>query len=295
MTDTFIYNYGSSEGRRHTLEEEMDRLTVNHLDKEFRRRVFDMMTDGLRSGVDVGIGGGYRPASDQLDDKGNVKPGFAAPGNSNHQPFPWESENPNAVAVDAIGNLDWVEVNCGNFGLRTFRFVNEEPWHLQPSEIPASRSMRQEPWDLEVLKRTGGFDPAHGVWGGMPRRSKPTIKPGSARSRSVIYAQGVMKLRVSNFASWFASVAAERAKAADNPRRVSNLLAAAERMLLAEERCKAIRVDGHFGRKTALAVAAMEEAFNGRKLDGRILKFDENATIGRNTWFMLDKLADGIW
>lgn len=295
MTHTFIYNYASSGGRRHTLEEEMDRKTVDHLDSEFRRRVFAMMTNAATKSIDLGIGEAWRPGSAQLDDNGNVKPGFAAPGNSNHQSFPWESDDENAVAADMIGNLDWMEDNCGNFGLRTFRFVNNEPWHIQPAEIPASRSWRQEPWTLKIYEIGIGFDPANGVWGNMPRRRKPGIKPGSPRSRVVMYAQGVMKLRVTNFAHWFGVVAAERAKIAENPRRQKRLIAASERLFLAEDRCDAISVDGQFGPKTANAVVAIEEAFAGRKLDGRVLQFDERATIGRNTWFLIDNLADSIW
>jgi peptidoglycan hydrolase-like protein with peptidoglycan-binding domain len=32
-----------------------------------------------------------------------------------------------------------METHCGNFGFRTFKFVGNEPWHIQPTEITASR------------------------------------------------------------------------------------------------------------------------------------------------------------
>jgi len=41
-----------------------------------------------------------------------------------------------------------MEANAKRFGLRTFKYVNNEPWHIQPIEIPASRNWRTQPWDL---------------------------------------------------------------------------------------------------------------------------------------------------
>jgi hypothetical protein len=32
-----------------------------------------------------------------------------------------------------------MERNSRAYGLRTFRYVNNEPWHIQPTEIPGSR------------------------------------------------------------------------------------------------------------------------------------------------------------
>lgn len=296
MVMTFIYNYASSGGRRHTIEEEKERRTVALLDPEQQRRTFAMMREAHSDGVDLGIGDGQRPGSAQLDNNGNVKPGFAQPGNSNHQSFPWESDTPTAVACDMVGNLDWMEAHCGKFGLRTFRHVNGEPWHIQPSEIPASRSFRTEPWDLKrFVFAPSGFDPEHGVFGLMPRRKKPDIRPGSPRSRVVMYAQGCMKLRVANFALWFGTVAENRAKEADTDRRRARLTEVAERLFEAHRKCKRLTVDGDFGPQLASAVMAMEDAFNGRKLAGRVMRFDERATIGRNTWFLIDNLADGKW
>jgi hypothetical protein len=32
-----------------------------------------------------------------------------------------------------------MEAHCGAYGLRTFRNVNNEPWHIQPVEVPTGR------------------------------------------------------------------------------------------------------------------------------------------------------------
>jgi hypothetical protein len=34
---------------------------------------------------------------------------------------------------------DWMERNCAAYGFRTFRNVNNEPWHIQPVEVSTSR------------------------------------------------------------------------------------------------------------------------------------------------------------
>ena len=42
------------------------------------------------------------------------------------------------LAADLIlgGETQWVIENAGRFGLRSFHDVNDEPWHVQPSELP---------------------------------------------------------------------------------------------------------------------------------------------------------------
>ena len=92
-----------------------------------------------QKGVPLGVGTGWR--ENQPD-----KPGFAPNGNSNHQGFMEQF----AVAIDNVPepSFGWMQANCSKFGLRTFRDVNNEPWHTQPIEIPASRSYRTDPWNL---------------------------------------------------------------------------------------------------------------------------------------------------
>ena len=45
--------------------------------------------------------------------------------------------------------FDWIKENAARFGLRSFFDVNNEPWHVQPEELPASRLKYEKmgaPW-----------------------------------------------------------------------------------------------------------------------------------------------------
>lgn len=45
--------------------------------------------------------------------------------------------------------FDWIKENAARFGLRSFFDVNNEPWHVQPEELPASRMQYEKqgaPW-----------------------------------------------------------------------------------------------------------------------------------------------------
>jgi hypothetical protein len=45
--------------------------------------------------------------------------------------------------------FDWIKENADRFGLRSFFDVNNEPWHVQPKELPASRLKYEKigaPW-----------------------------------------------------------------------------------------------------------------------------------------------------
>lgn len=55
----------------------------------------------------------------------------APPGSSMHEI---------GMAADLEGDLDWVQANADQFGLKTFASVNDEKWHVQPKEFPNSRS-----------------------------------------------------------------------------------------------------------------------------------------------------------
>ena len=64
---------------------------------------------------------------------------------------------------------DWLEANCAAYGLRTFRNVNDEPWHAQPCDIPAGRSHRSEPWNLQTWPLPGDPVPKP-----LPPQPQPT-------------------------------------------------------------------------------------------------------------------------
>lgn len=146
---TYPYGYSGSPqgmGSMLTFEQLAAKATVAKLDPEFRRRVFALMAAAAAAGVPLGVGTGWR-----IQPKN--KPGFAAPGNSNHEGFPADGTSGGAVAADMVPNVSWpwMEANVARFGLRTFRNVNSEPWHIQPAEIPTSRNRRTTPWKLAPI------------------------------------------------------------------------------------------------------------------------------------------------
>lgn len=55
------------------------------------------------------------------------------------------------LAVDFAPSteFDWVKQHAADFGLRSFHDVNNEPWHVQPAELPGSRMQYEKmgaPW-----------------------------------------------------------------------------------------------------------------------------------------------------
>lgn len=146
-------------GDRKTIPQIRLRSDVRMLDKEFRRRVFNMMRAARKAGVDLGIGGAGRSSAQQralflerhfmvpdggccsLDGKRYMlrsgKAHAAPPGRSYH-----EETTPagGALAVDMVGDLKWMIANCGWFGLTQFAQIGNEPWHVQPAELPKARS-----------------------------------------------------------------------------------------------------------------------------------------------------------
>jgi peptidoglycan hydrolase-like protein with peptidoglycan-binding domain len=118
-----------------------------------QERVRALMED---SGGKVGWGQGVRTAQQQLqlflerhspDPKGTITwngqtysrhPGVAAalpPGRSMHEI---------GLAADLMGDFGWLGNNVGRFGLMTFADVNNEPWHVQPSELPKGRAQYEQ-------------------------------------------------------------------------------------------------------------------------------------------------------
>ena len=54
-----------------------------------------------------------------------------------------------AVDFAPATEFDWVKEHAKDFGLRSFFDVNNEPWHVQPAELPGSRSQYEKmgaPW-----------------------------------------------------------------------------------------------------------------------------------------------------
>jgi GH25 family lysozyme M1 (1,4-beta-N-acetylmuramidase) len=148
------------------------RKTVLLLHPEFRRRMIALMLYAAMNGVPLGVGTGWRVQPDP------PPPGFASPGNSNHESFPAGSGSATAVAADMVpkSSWNWMEANVAKFGLKTFRNVNDEPWHIQPAEIPNARNWRRDPWVLASIPLPPVFDP--GV-------APPPVPPGDDHVRVI--------------------------------------------------------------------------------------------------------------
>jgi hypothetical protein len=158
MTRTYRYGYGADRWSAADLD---TKWGWANLHPEFRRRLLALFNASLDAGQDVGCGGGARNAQAQEAEfyrrhqqaptangsrmykgirwylKDGMAP-YAPPGSSNHETGVYEGF---ALAVDVVGwETGWVENNCARFGLKSFKNVNKEPWHLQPAEFPNSRS-----------------------------------------------------------------------------------------------------------------------------------------------------------
>jgi len=144
--------------------------TVRLLHPEVWRRFRALMVYARSQGVQLGVGTGWR--IQPVNPDGTAKPGFALPGNSNHEGFPADGESAGAIAIDTVPEVSWpwMEKHLAAYGLRSFRIPSSwgysgrrEDWHVQAIEAPASRNWRTEPWvlptfnlpeDIEVITDT---------------------------------------------------------------------------------------------------------------------------------------------
>ena len=153
-----LYPYGWK-GRRLPLSVIARQSIVTKVDPEMRRRVFAIMVAAGQAGHGLGIGEAWRSSETQLAGflrrhdrvpKGGccgyegkryaLKPHtahMAPPGRSYH-----ETTTPSGfcLAVDMVGDLKWMNAKAELFGLRHFGTINNEPWHIQPVEVPNSRA-----------------------------------------------------------------------------------------------------------------------------------------------------------
>lgn len=233
-------------------------------DPEFRRRLKMLMDASIDAGHPCGIGGGWRSSDQQragfLDrhlevasggccsfngKRYQLKPGvahMAPPFKSYH-----ESTTPdgNCLAVDMIGDLNWMMANCGKFGLIHFANVNGEPWHLQPADIPTSRSSYNPAVHNPLKPWPGTVAPA------PPKPTRPVVAvPAPTISLRTPYQNGknVSELQqVMKFWGWYKSTVDGWA----GPKTIEGIKAMQGALKL--------RIDGVYGPVTAAAYKAFAE------------------------------------
>jgi len=177
MANSYPYGYGSE---KVTQEQLNAKKTYRLLHPEVRRRFQALIEHLAAKGVPLGVGTGWRVQPQN-------KKGFAKPGNSYHEAFPAGTENANAMAIDTVPSSSWnqMELVLDDFGLRSFRNVNNEPWHIQPIEIPGSRRYATSPPPLKTWKLPGNPPPAQNVPPSgpttvAPSLPKPTLRKGDS-------------------------------------------------------------------------------------------------------------------
>lgn len=155
---TTLYPFGYR-GAKLTLEQMARQPIVAGMDPEFQRRVFAMMEHAASLGRQLGIGGAKRSSAVQLAGflqrhevvkiggccryngkryalrKGRAH--MAPPGRSYHEE---STPDHKCLAADMVGDIKWMNANCGLFGLIHFANVGSEPWHIQAKEPPRARS-----------------------------------------------------------------------------------------------------------------------------------------------------------
>ena len=117
-----------------------------------RERLQALMED---SGGKVGWGQGVRTPQQQLQlflERHSLDPNGTIIWNgekySRHSGAPaappGRSMHEVGLAADLVGDFAWLGKNVGRFGLMTFADVNNEPWHVQPVELPKGRKQYEQ-------------------------------------------------------------------------------------------------------------------------------------------------------
>ncbi len=204
MTD--YPTYGST---RATIDKIVASRTFQGMHPEMQERVRRLIE---ASGGGVGLGQGLRDPKQQLqlflsrhvpDPAGKYShagqrwsrlPGVAAaapPGTSMHEI---------GLAADMTGDMGWMRDNAAHFELQTFEHVNNEPWHVQPSELPRGRrSYEAQPaWGLPPWGGTGSVgttEPADSpqlVTSSTPLTPALSARPGDTGPAVIVLLEAVI-------------------------------------------------------------------------------------------------------
>lgn len=143
---------------------------LNNLNQTFRERLEQLIA---ASGGRISIDGGFRSSAQQATlfksryTRTNEKTGIFWNGSywkntSGEAPVapPGMSMHEIGLAADMKGDMQWLQQNAARFGLKTFADVNNEPWHVQPLELPNSRRQYEasgSPWG--TIAGAEPFDP----------------------------------------------------------------------------------------------------------------------------------------
>ena len=172
MTD-----YPTYAAKRVTIDTIIASHTYSGMHPNMRGRVRRLIES---SGGKLGLGQGLRDPKQQLqlflnrhavDPHGGIsydgKRWRLLPGNAPAAP-PGRSMHEIGLAADMVGDVVWLRTNAKSFDLQTFENVNHEPWHVQPTELPRSRSSyeRNPRWGLPPWTGDDGPRPSP-VIGGM--------------------------------------------------------------------------------------------------------------------------------
>ena len=164
--------YPSWRGRPQTIDQICAEASFQRLHATMQARIRELIeaSDGK-----VGLGVGFRSEADQramflsryvVDPHGPVQfdgkrwrkaresdATAAPPGRSMHEI---------GLAADLAGDHAWVVANSSRFALKHFAWVNDEPWHVQPFELPNSRRQYERdgaPWKEETVVVPAVRDP----------------------------------------------------------------------------------------------------------------------------------------
>jgi hypothetical protein len=145
-------------GNRKTLNEVKNMSSFKNLHPKMQDRLLRMMRDNPNVGFGTGVRDQnaqrrmflerYRATSSETNASGkknifwdgkyweHVSGAPAAP--------PGRSMHEVGLAADLTGDTAWVAANAHKYGLKHFGDVNNEPWHVQPEELPNSRAKYEE-------------------------------------------------------------------------------------------------------------------------------------------------------
>lgn len=158
-------------GKKYSSNSKPNKLSnLGNLNKTFRDRLEQLIT---ASEGRVWVDGGFRSSAQQATlfksryTRTNEKTGIFWNGsywkNTSGEPPaapPGMSMHEIGLAADMKGDLEWLQKNAARFGLKTFADVNNEPWHVQPLELPNSRRQYEaegSPWG--TIAGAAQFDP----------------------------------------------------------------------------------------------------------------------------------------